>query len=234
MVSSKTRAEMEVIHSQLALSDPFVAENGGGIFFPPESSLNPPPGSFLDKGLWKWSLGIPYHQLTRALHDIIAELGWNARGFSQMDIQEISHLTGLGLENSRLAAMREYDEPFLILAPERPELGLLHASAAQRGLKVSVGGRFCHLQGQNDKGVAMQRLLAMYRRTHRGVLSIALGDSQNDFSMLEGADYPVLVRSEKNFGTLEMDNPRLVVTRKPGPAGWNTAIMDILGEEEGE
>ena len=34
LVSSKTRAEMAVLHQELKLSAPFVSENGGGVFFP--------------------------------------------------------------------------------------------------------------------------------------------------------------------------------------------------------
>ena len=41
LVSSKTFAEMEPLHRELELHDPFVVENGGGIFFPPESPLLP-------------------------------------------------------------------------------------------------------------------------------------------------------------------------------------------------
>jgi len=34
LVSSKTRAEMDVLQNRLGLSAPFISENGGGIFFP--------------------------------------------------------------------------------------------------------------------------------------------------------------------------------------------------------
>ncbi len=33
LASSKTRAEMETIRREMSISDPFIAENGGGIFF---------------------------------------------------------------------------------------------------------------------------------------------------------------------------------------------------------
>ncbi|MFH1116554.1 MAG: HAD hydrolase family protein, partial [Pseudomonadota bacterium] len=39
LVSSKTFAEMESLHRELELHDPFVIENGGGIFFHRESSV---------------------------------------------------------------------------------------------------------------------------------------------------------------------------------------------------
>jgi hypothetical protein len=67
LVSSKTRAEMDVLRRQLKLSTPFVSENGGGVFFPRRKPLeDAPDGAFNRKrlaewkqGLWQWSLGTP-------------------------------------------------------------------------------------------------------------------------------------------------------------------------------
>jgi len=43
LVSSKTRAEMDVLRHELGLISPFISENGGGIFFPEEGSDPVPP-----------------------------------------------------------------------------------------------------------------------------------------------------------------------------------------------
>jgi HAD superfamily hydrolase (TIGR01484 family) len=40
--SSKTRAEMDVLRRRMSLSDPFISENGGGVFFPRETFSAPP------------------------------------------------------------------------------------------------------------------------------------------------------------------------------------------------
>ena len=45
LASSKTRAEMDVLRRRLSLSAPFISENGGGIFFPEETSKDPSPES---------------------------------------------------------------------------------------------------------------------------------------------------------------------------------------------
>jgi len=34
LASSKTRAEIEILRDRMMLSDPFISENGGGIFLP--------------------------------------------------------------------------------------------------------------------------------------------------------------------------------------------------------
>ncbi|MDY6972875.1 MAG: HAD-IIB family hydrolase [Thermodesulfobacteriota bacterium] len=232
LVSSKTRAEMDVFHLELSLSAPFISENGGGIFFPGETFSAPAPGRSLDKGLWKCSIGLTYNRLVRGLQEIRDELGWNIKGFSDMDVEEISRLTGLDRETSHLAAMREFDEPFIIIEQEAPDLSALFRAAAQRGMMVTVGGRFYHLKGKNDKGRSAEKVISWYKKSHGEVVSVALGDSPNDFPMLERVDYPVLIRSQRDFPTLKKTIPRLRVTREMGPKGWNSAVLDILKTRE--
>ena len=229
LASSKTRAEIEVLRHKLSIYAPFISENGGGIFSQGKIFKETPPGASFNKGLWKWSLGVPYSRLIEILQEIKNELGLQIRGFSEMSTEEISCLTGLDLESSRLASMREFDEPFIVpdQNPDVPQL--LFNAAAKRGVTVIAGGRFYHLQGKNNKGIAMAKVISWYGKTHENVRSIALGDSPNDFSMLEQADLPVLVRSPKKFSELKKRIPGLRVTTQESPGGWNSAIMDILG-----
>ena len=150
------------------------------------------------------------------------------KGFADMDIVEISRLTGLDKDGARLAAMREYDEPFIIEGEEPTDLAPLKRAAEKRGLSITSGGRFYHLQGKNDKGKGMELVTAWYKECHKEVLAIALGDSPNDFGMLDRADFPVLIRSRRSFTDLKKRIPRLRITDDIGPKGWNSAVLSIL------
>ena len=246
LVSSKTRAEIDPLHRRLSLSAPFISENGGGIFFPGETSKDPSCGSSGDEspgfspedskefsvcsenGLWILSLGISYHRLINAFHEIRNELGWNMKGFSDMGVEEVSHLTGLDKEGAQLALKREYDEPFIIEGEEPTDLTPLIRAAEKRGLLITSGGRFYHLQGRNDKAKGVELITEWYKKYHKEVLTVALGDSPNDFGMLERADFPVLIRSRRSFPDLTKRIPRLIITDDTGPKGWNSAVMNIL------
>ncbi|MBW2709601.1 MAG: HAD-IIB family hydrolase [Deltaproteobacteria bacterium] len=245
LVSSKTRAEMDVLRRELNLSAPFVSENGGGVFFPQEAFKDAPAGAFPSKirgqegseGLWQWPLGVPYARLVRALSDMRKSLGLSLKGFSEMDVSEISRLTGLDEKSARLAAMREYDEPFIFEGETPDDLRPLHKSAAERGLMVVSGGRFHHLMGNNHKGNAMARIESWYNKQyhlsgHGCIPTIALGDSPNDFPMLLRANFPVLILSERNFPDLEKRIQNLKTTQYPGPKGWNAAILNILSNSK--
>jgi len=165
MVSSKTSAEMEILRYSLNLSAPFISENGGGVFFPKVAPYGVPPGSVSVENIWKLTLGIPYEALVKSLQDIKEELGWHIRGFSEMTLEEISHLTGLDLLNARLAANREYDEPFIILEQEEIDDSALLDAAEKRGLQISKGGRFYHIHGANDKGKAIEKVISWYGKS---------------------------------------------------------------------
>jgi mannosyl-3-phosphoglycerate phosphatase len=233
MVSSKTRAEMDILRQSLNLSSPFISENGGGIFFPRECPESVPPGTVFAQDLWKWSVGTPYELLVKRLREIREKLGWHIQGFSDMTPEEISLLTGLDPENSRLATVREYDEPFIIQEQDDKDIDVLHNAAKQRGLQISQGGRFYHIHGKADKGEAVKKVISWYEESYPQVYSIALGDSPNDFSMLKQVDHPILIRSKQDFPGIVERIQGLEVTRDTGPEGWNSAVLKIIGKIKG-
>lgn len=230
LASSKTCAEIELLRRQLSLPDPFIAENGGAVFFPPTSFDDPPSGAIPQNGLWKWTLGLPYSRLVRALHEIRKQLGWEIRGFSEMSVQEISTLTGLDKQAAGFAAKREHAEPFLIQSPAEPDKDILQRVAGQRGMQVISGGRFYHLQGKHDKAQAMQSLIDWYGKAHKNITTAALGDGPNDFAMLMRSEHPFLVKSGRSYPELEEMIPHLQITPEIGPKGWNRAVLDFLAK----
>jgi mannosyl-3-phosphoglycerate phosphatase len=231
LVSSKTRAEINPLRLELGLTSPFISENGGGIYFPKEGALEPSQEAVLDEDLWKWPLGPAYTDLVHALRAIRKEIDLPLRGFSDMTLEDIADLTGLDLEKSRLAAMREYDEPFVLAHEDESALHRLHQAALRRGYRISRGGRFHHLHGALDKGDAVERLILRYKARDPDMKTLALGDSPNDFSMLRKVDLPVLLGPPNRFPQLKAELPRLRLVEKAGPRGWNEAVLDLFTKE---
>jgi mannosyl-3-phosphoglycerate phosphatase len=231
LVSSKTRAEMNPMRLQLGLASPFISENGGGIYFPKKGTLEPPPEAVPDEDLWKWALGPAYSDLVHALRAIRKELDLPLRGFSDMTLGDIADLTGLDLEKSRLAAMREYDEPFVLAHGGKSTLNHLHQAALRRGYQISRGGRFHHLHGALDKGDAVERLILQYKARDADMKTVALGDSPNDFSMLRKVDVPILLGAPGRFPELKAELSGLRLVEKAGPRGWNEAVLELFTKD---
>lgn len=229
LVSSKTRAEMEPLHRRLGLTSPFVCENGGGVYFPAGTGA-PPAGARRAGAWWRLALGRPYPQVVAGLRRLRRRLGWPMLGFSDLTPAGVSALTGLTPAAARRAARREFDEPFLLPDPAGADLARLEREAGDEGLTLVAGGRFHHLHAGPGKGAALELVLAWLRR--RGALgpSVGLGDAPNDFDMLSRVDLPVLVASAESHAGLERRLPGLRRTSLAGAAGFNEAVLAILGQ----
>jgi len=235
LVTSKTLAEVESLHCQLGLQDPFIFENGGGIVARRGGDL----GEYLasrhqktiesrDRNVFVLPLGEKYADLVLALAEISHELGLKLVGFSSMSSDEVRELTGLPLQDAAKARMRLFDEPFLLPQESSIRQDEISAAAKQKGLQVVSGGRFLHLIGHSGKGKAVSILMEAFRQWCGEIMTIGLGDSPNDFSFLRLMQIPILLgESGHHQGLLEsMKDLRRI--EKPGPEGWNRAVLDVL------
>jgi mannosyl-3-phosphoglycerate phosphatase len=210
-VTSKTMAETRTLVADIGLERRFIFENGGGIH--------------LEAGRYQ-GLGMPYGQLRRHFRFLATRVA--LQGFGDLSVAEVARLTGLSLPAAAQARERLFSEPFLYPGSELDEL---RRQAAARGLQVLEGGRFYHLlaAGQS-KGRALEELCRRLRReTGEPLVTIALGDSPNDFSLLAAVDYPVLIRQpDGRAAACPLANLR--VPSAPGPAGWSQAVTELLHE----
>ena len=235
LVSSKTRAEMETIRSQLQLQHPFVSENGGAVFSPEGYFTASPEEAIRRDDYEVIELGTPYATLRQALRELEQAVGVQLRGFGDMTVEEIAERTGLCEADVHLARQREYDEPFLIEGPASLAAEL-QREARDRGLTVTHGGRFHHLMGDSDKGRACLHLIERYRRqwqrTTQGLVSVALGDSVNDLPMLRVVDHPVLIPRPDGSHDPGIQLSNLTRAEGIGPVGWNHAVLTLVAPDQ--
>ena len=224
-VTSKTRAEVERLHGEMGIREPFITENGGGIFFPRGYGGFEIQGA-IDQGdyhaIW---LGRPYADIRRFLERVRHRYG--LQGSGDLNMEEIAAITGLRPEQAGLAKQREFTEPFLIADPEK--LDALREEAREAGIKITRGGRFYHLMSdEQDKGEAVRRTLGIFRfNLGEELLSVGLGDRPNDLPMLSAVDIPVLIpHPDGRYEDIDLPNLRLAPC--PGSRGWNEAVNDIL------
>lgn len=224
-VTSKTRGEVERLQEEMGIREPFIAENGGGIFFPAGYGGFRIPGAIEQGTVSLILLGKPYAEIRRFVEGVRERYG--IRGSGDMSLEEIVSITGLAPEQARLAKKREFTEPFLMADPEN--LDALREEAREAGLKITRGGRFFHLIGiEQDKGEAVKRTRDIFRdNLGTEPLSVGLGDRPNDFPMLSAVDIPVLMPHPD--GCYEDFNPPgLLKAPCPGSRGWNEAVTKIL------
>lgn len=230
LCSSKTRAELERHRAELGNVHPFIVENGAAVFVPRGYFPFDMPEACEAGDYLILELGLRYARLCDVLAGVRADFPGIA-GFGDMTAEEVADRTGLSLDEARLALRREYDEPFVV--PHEAAAEAVRRAAEAAGMQVTRGGRFHHLTGDNDKGAAVRRLIALYARVHPALRTVGLGDSANDLPLLEAVDVPVLV--QKPDGAYDPEIRISGLRRAPGigPAGWNAAILAILREPDG-
>lgn len=229
LCSSKTRREMEPLWKELKLKDPFIVENGGAIYFPPDYFPFPVENSKPKGDLHALELGQRIELIRRALVEAAHRLHVNIQPFGEMKVEEICELTGLSKDNARAAAKREYDEPFVLKQANSPRL---FTALRTKGFKITLGDRFYHLSWGSDKGKAVKTLLDLYRRVNQSLRSVGLGNSANDLPFLRQVDRPILIRNPDRTwdSTITQNIAGIEKTLAIGPAGWREAVERVLAD----
>ena len=225
LCSSKTRAEIEVYRKRLENKDPFISENGGGVFIP-EGCFTFPIEGTLRNGFRVITLGESYSGIRNIFREIQKQTGITARGFGDMDAKEVACLTGMQLSGAELAKQRDFDEPFVFEKWEKRIAEFLDA-IEEAGFHWTQG-RFYHILGEHDKGKAGKILKEYYETAIGGIKMIGLGDSFNDLPLLQNVDYPVLVQKEDCSYDERIRLPHLIRAEGIGPAGWNRAVIRLI------
>ena len=228
ITTSKTRMEVELLQQDMGIREPFIVENGGGIFFP-YGYLD----FMIENGEWDGDytlirIGTTYSTIRNFLKKVGAR--FEIRGFGDLTAEEISELTSLAPDRAEMAKAREFTEPFLLKRPDG--IGCLSALAAEKELKVTRGGRFHHLIGrEQDKGVAVRMVIDIFKiNSGEELRTIGIGDSENDLPMLEQVDIPVLI-PRPGKGYLDIQLPGVIRAKEPGARGWNDVIQMLLNEQ---
>ena len=232
IVTSKTYAEARPIARRLGWRAPLVVENGGAIYVPAGYFPFPLDGARRAGRSWlRLACGIVRKRLQVTLGRAAREARLEVRGFGQMSTREVAIRTGLSLSDGRRARQREFDEPFLVLGGGARAWSHFARSVRRAGMRATRGSRFFHIHGSSDKGVAVCRLTAWFRRAGgKNVLTVGLGDSPNDIPLLRAVDLSVLVArpgGRYDSETLEAV-PGIRRAGGIGPEGWNRAVWKLL------
>jgi mannosyl-3-phosphoglycerate phosphatase len=223
LVSSKTFGEMEPLHRELGLDAPFAFENGAGIAVPS-------PGR---EGYTCEMYGRGIEALRAVLPLVGSVLGRTVVTIQEMTVGELSAYTGLPGENARLARERQASLPFILEPPHRltrEESAALDARLAGAGLSLSWGGKFYHFRERGvSKESAVKRVVEMYAgRAARRPVTVGIGDSENDYGMLDAVDRAFLVKNR--LSDINYTGSRYAVTGGFGPAGFTEAVRLACGE----
>ncbi|QEG42442.1 HAD-IIB family hydrolase [Roseimaritima ulvae] len=212
LASSKTLAEMQPLATELGIATPLICENGGAVLWPDGRCQ---------------TLGTSRDKILEVLAPLAAS--YRFRTFDQLQAAGIASLTGLTLEQARLANQRMATEP-LQWDDALENIPAFTAAVAESGLTVTKGGRFWHVAGDNNKAEGLRQVRDWYRqRGDSDIVTVALGDSPNDIEMLKAADVAIVIPGGDGQAKIDFAHACQHVAPRTGSEGWGAAVLQVLG-----
>lgn len=215
-VSSKTAPEIRKLLDGLGLALSFVVENGAAVHLSRPGGYDVHPLVSLSSD----DIMAGVERLPKNLAEGFVPL----LGMSTRDQEEVLGLSGAALKD---ALRREYSQPFVWQGAEEA-LQHFTSALAEQGIETTKGGRLFHLGGGASKVKAMDWVVAeRERQSGSKPITIALGDSPNDRSMLEHADLAGVVRLPGRE-PMVLSRDDCLTSRRPAPEGWVELVSDLL------
>jgi len=232
--TSKTAAELVPLCKTLQLSGPFIAENGALICVPTNWPIPMPTNSGRIGAYWSHSLGNPRAALRAELDSLSGDWQRCYQPLVDLSVEDVMSLTQLDARAAARAQRRDFTET-LVWRGSDAEYSQFTAVVTQSGLQCVRGGRFVHLMGPNTKADAMAWLqLAIGHYLGGDLVSIGIGDADNDRALLEATDHALLIRSPVHaFPSLERKH-NIYFSHRCGPEGWTEGVQAILRTLLGE
>jgi len=224
--SAKTYSEQLAYRQELGIMDPFIVENGGAIFVPRNYFRLPFAYDKETDDYLVIELGNPYEEIRLRLDRARQQSGLAITGFGDLSNEEVAIKANLSLKAAELAMQRQYSE-IVILEGDRQQVCQALEAIKNAGLDYTFGGRFYEVMAGNDKGRAVRIITKFYRLNFGEVVTIGIGDSENDLPMLAAVDKPRLVQTPKNRWAA-FTVPNLKRVRGIGPNGWRKAVGDLV------
>ncbi len=220
LVTSKTMGEVLHWQKKLGIDGPFICENGAAIFIPKDYFHFKIPMAKEENGwliIWL-SEGI---SSIKKFVEKMRKDGFEIEALTEMTVNRAAKLTGLSVSLAREAKKRDFDECILL---HRGNIADFKIRAGKSGISVVEGGGFYHLCAGHDKGKAVKILLEFFEKKFGAVESTGIGDSENDFPMLDAVDFGYLVRkADGSYASKKFEKANAKNSK-----GWAEIISSIF------
>ena len=226
--SSRTRAEIELIHQELGINHPFVSEGGSAVFLPRGYFAFRAAESIDVSGYDMIPFGRPYAEVVTALHHSAGRLGVSVLGFSDMSVAEVALDYEVPLLQARLAKLRDYSELFRVVDCKPGAILRLVKALRTAGFGCTCRGRYHHV-GALYPDLGNHFLRSLFRRAFRQAATVAFGDHRSAASLLRHADIPFVVRSGNADETTRLlaNVPAARLSDADSVGAWAETILEI-------
>ena len=217
--SSKTEAELLDFNEQNNLDLSFIAENGSSIHRLNKIHQNLPEKIIISRtideirNIYEENISLDFeNKITHIL---------------ELEREKQQKILGLPLDKIKLAIKRDHSIPIKFNGTES-EKNEFTKILKNSGLTIQTGGRIMNVCDNVNKSKAMSKALQLIRKQFNDdIITIGVGDNENDIEMIKQTDYPCLVKNE-NFDSSLINIDNLIKSDEPSPKGWSDVIKSAL------
>ena len=221
--SSKTEAELLDFNEQNNLDLSFITENGSSIH-----GLNKIHHNLPDKIIISRTI----NEIRNVYEENISlDFKNKTTHILELEIEVQQKILGLPLDKIKLAIKRDHSLPIKFNGTEIEKNEFIKIMK-NSGLTIQTGGRIMNVCDNVNKSIAMSRALQLIRKQlDDEIITIGVGDNENDIEMIKQTDYPCLVKNDKfDSSLINIDN--LIKSSEPSPLGWADVIKTAIQKIE--
>ena len=217
--SSKTEAELLDFNEQNNLDLSFITENGSSIH-----GLNKIHHNLPDKIIISRTI----NEIRNVYEENISlDFKNKTTHILELEIEVQQKILGLPLDKIKLAIKRDHSLPIKFNGTEIEKKEFIKI-LKNSGLTIQTGGRIMNVCDNVNKSIAMSKALQLIRKQlDDEVITIGVGDNENDIEMIKQTDYPCLVKNE-NFDSSLINIDNLIKSTEPSPNGWADVIKTAI------
>ncbi len=234
--TSKTRYEVEYYIDKWGLRgrEIFIVENGAAIYlnkhlFETRYRVYPDNITTIDNYLLI-VLGMRRSLIEEKISDIIEATAGEIIWLNDITPEFFSKLTGLPVEMSKKALMRDYSTLFHPLK-KTSRLDEIIEEIKSRGLNTTTGSGIIYLViGRHDKGTATKTIINLLRRStgFEDVVTIGIGDGLNDLPLLLVTDVSIVLGNNEYLLNKLMKKDKIIHIPYKGPYAWLEGIKKAI------
>ena len=217
--SSKTEAELLDFNNHYNLKLSFISENGSAIH-----GLD-----LVNKKLPnKVSISRSIDEIYKIYNETISlDIKQKIIFILNLNFEEQKKFFGLPQDKMLLAKKRNHSIPIQFKGTEIEKKNFIKIMN-DVGLSVQSGGRIMNICDNTNKSKAMFKTIELIgKETDENIITIGVGDNQNDIEMLKNCDYACLVKND-NFDSSLINIDNLIKSSEPSPKGWADVIKTTI------
>jgi mannosyl-3-phosphoglycerate phosphatase len=189
--SQRTRAQVEGTRQAFGIFHPFVCEGGGAAFVPERYFGSDIENARKVGGYHAIEFGASYETVVERLRRVTERLQVGVLGFSDMSVEQVARECDLSLLDARLAKLREYAEPFRLLAANPVTERRLSRALESAGLTCRSGAPFNCVSTIQDPRSAIDVLTTLYRLAFGSVITVATEEGTGATEIAPYVDIPL-------------------------------------------